>query len=247
MRIGTRDLEVVHSPAPPGRPTLVFLHEGLGSVSMWRHFPTAVGIACAMGTLVYSRYGHGQSEVLTGNRTVRYMHDEALVVLPEVLRAAGIEKPILVGHSDGASIALIYAGEHPDAVRALVVLAPHLFVEDLSLASIASVRERYSDVREKLARHHRDADATFRGWNDIWLDSGFRQWNIEAYVANIIRPTLAIQGMDDEYGTIAQVERLAERSHGPVDRLILAGCGHSPQRDRRNDVVNAIAGWVVER
>jgi pimeloyl-ACP methyl ester carboxylesterase len=213
---------------------------------MWRDFPLATGIACGMGTLVYSRRGHGNSDELVGRRNVRYMHDEALTVLPELLRDARIERPILVGHSDGASIALIYAGAHPDAVRAVVVLAPHLFVEDISVASIAAVRDRYDSLREKLARYHRNVDATFWGWNDIWLDPAFRAWNIEEYAAKITAPVLAIQGEDDEYGTLAQVDALARASKGPVDRLILASCGHSPQRDLREEVLQSIAAWTQQ-
>ena len=231
-------------PAPSGRPTLVFLHEGLGSVSMWRDFPKDVAKAANAGLLVYSRYGHGQSDVLTSKRDVSYMHDEALTVLPELLRDFGLDKPILIGHSDGASIALIYAGAHPGAVQSLVLMAPHLFVEQLSVDSIAGVRQRYDAMRDKLARHHRDADATFYGWNDIWLDPRFRSWNIEEYVRKITAPILAIQGRDDEYGTLEQLDALERDAQGPVTRIVLEHCGHSPHRDQPEAVLASIASWI---
>ncbi len=239
-------IETQYNVAPPGEPTLVFLHEGLGSVSMWRDFPRKLASACNLGAFVFSRHGHGNSGGLTHKRNVRYMHDEALVALPELLNSLKIERPIFVGHSDGASIALIYAGAFPDSVRGLVLFAPHLFVEQITVDSIAAIRDRYqSGVREKLARHHRDVDATFWGWNDIWLDPAFRNWNIEEYARKVTAPVLAIQGEDDEYGTLAQIETLARVSKGPIETLILAGCGHSPHRDRGEFVIDQIRAWLV--
>src|SRR5215469_3953104 len=209
-------LEVVRISAGDAEaPELVFLHEGLGSVSHWKDFPGQVAASTGCAVTVYSRYGSGQSDLLGEARGVRYMHDEALLVLPELLTQLRIENQILVGHSDGASVALIYAGAH-DRVRGLVVLAPHVFVEDLSVASIAEAKVKFdtTNLQEKLARHHRDAARTFWGWNNIWLDPEFRRWNIEEYLPRITCPILAIQGMDDQYGTMAQVEAIQRQSGG---------------------------------
>ena len=248
LTVDRRELHVQHIAAPHERPTMVFLHEGLGSVLLWRDFPQRVAAACGVGALVYSRYGNGESAILTEARAVRYMHDEALMVLPELLRMLAIERPVLYGHSDGASIALIYAAAYPKDVRALILEAPHLFVEDLSLASISSIRKRYegSALRERMKPHHRDADRTFYGWNDIWLDPAFRAWNIEGEVRRVQVPALAIQGSDDEYGTLAQLESLADNARGPVDRLILSGCGHAPHRDRGSFVEETIRPWLED-
>lgn len=215
---------------------------------MWRDFPHRVAATCEMGAVVYSRYGNGKSEVLDAKRSVDYMHDEALVVLPELLRMLDIERPVLFGHSDGASIALIYAGAHARDVSALIVEAPHLFVEDLSVASIREIRDRFEQggVRERLARHHRDVDRTFYGWNDIWLDPAFGSWNIEGHVRDVRAPALAIQGNDDHYGTLAQLDALARISGAPVDRLVLSGCGHSPHRDRGPFVEASIRPWLED-
>ena len=196
---------------------------------------------------VYSRYGSGHSELLAEARPVTYMHDEALRTLPDLLVLLHIEKPILVGHSDGASIALIHAGAH-DQVRGLVLLAPHVFVEDQSISSIAEAKEIFetTNLPEKLARHHRDASRTFWGWNNIWLHPDFRSWNIEEYLPRIRCPILAIQGLDDQYGTMAQVRAIARQSGGPVQILSLADCHHSPQRDQPEAVLAAIATFVEQ-
>jgi len=240
-------LEVISIAAPRGRPTLVFLHEGLGSAGLWKDFPAAVAQRTTCGALVYSRYGNGFSPILKEPREPSYMHDEALRVLPTLLAEFEIEDPILVGHSDGASIALIYAGEHPNAVRALVLEAPHLFVEELSVHSIAAIKHEYetTDLRARMMPYHADADRTFYGWNDVWLAPAFADWNIESYVARVRAPVFAIQGLDDEYGTPAQLESLARRAPAPVDRLLLARCGHAPHSDRRALVESAIAAWVT--
>jgi len=226
-------------------PELVFLHEGLGSISHWKDFPARVAAATKCAVTVYSRYGSGNSDLLAEARALSYMHDEALLALPGLLSQLGIEHPILVGHSDGASIALIYAGAH-DRVRGLVVLAPHVFVEDLSVASIAAAKVKFetTNLREKLSRHHRDAGRTFWGWNDIWLAPQFRRWNIEQYLPRITCPILAIQGLDDEYGTMAQVEAIQRQSGGPVEVLALVECRHSPQRDQPEATLAAIARFV---
>jgi pimeloyl-ACP methyl ester carboxylesterase len=230
-------------------PELVFLHEGLGSISHWRNFPEHVADTTGCSVTVYSRYGSGESDLLGEERPVSYMHDEALRALPDLLQQLDIEKPILVGHSDGASIALIFAGapaEVHDGVLGLVLLAPHVFVEDRSVASIAEAKTSFetTNLPEKLARHHRDAASTFWGWNNIWLRPDFRAWNIEEYLPRITCPILAIQGLDDQYGTIAQVQAIAQQSGGPVEILPLAECRHSPQRDQPEAVLAAIAGFV---
>lgn len=177
----------------------------------------------------------------------RYMHDEALVALPALLAEHCLRDVILVGHSDGASIAVIFAAEHPGVVRGAVLEAPHLFVEELSVRSITAIRGVYEtgDLRERMARHHADVDRTFYGWNDVWLSPEFRDWNIESYATRARAPLLAIQGRDDEYGTPAQIDALARHAGGPVDRLLLARCGHTPHRDRAPLVVETAASWIT--
>jgi len=230
----------------PGRPpTIVMLHEGLGSLSTWKEFPADVARATGRQVLAYSRYGHGNSELLSAPRDLRYMHDEALVALPDLLDSLAIERPFLLGHSDGASIALIHAGSTIRPVSGLILLAPHVFIEHLTIASIAGIRETYagSGLRTQLARHHRDADLTFRGWNDVWLGPGFRDWNIEEYLPAITAPILVVQGLDDEYGTTEQARRIA-RAAPDVTVLELESCGHSPQRDQPERVLEAIRAFV---
>ena len=226
-------------------PELVFLHEGLGSISHWKDFPVRVAEATGCPVTVYSRYGCGRSDLLDGPRGVRYMHDEALQSLPDLLSQLKIENPILVGHSDGGSIAIIYAGVH-DRVRGLVLLAPHVFVEDLSVASIGEAKVKFetTNLPEKLARHHRNAARTFWGWNNIWLDQAFRGWNIEEYLPRITCPSLVIQGLEDQYGTMAQGEAIRGQSGGPVEVLALQDCRHSPQRDQPEKVIEAISRFV---
>jgi len=239
-------LEVQRIPGRnPHAPELVFLHEGLGSLSLWKKFPAEVAAATGSPVTVYSRYGSGNSDSLTGPRSVTYMHEEALKSLPELLVQLHIENPILIGHSDGASIALIYAGTH-NRVRGIVLLAPHVFVEDLSVASITDAKLRFetTNLPEKLARHHRDPANTFWGWNNIWLHPDFRRWNIEEYLPRITCPILAIQGLDDQYGTMAQVDAIARQSGGPVDILKLPDCRHSAHRDQPDAVLAAIEKFV---
>jgi pimeloyl-ACP methyl ester carboxylesterase len=225
---------------------LVFLHEGLGSVGMWKNFPYDLVRATGSSALVYSRYGNGFSEILAEDRPVSYMHDEARTALPQVLDAFGIGDAILIGHSDGASIALIYAGESGARIRGVVAEAPHVFVEDISVTSIAQAKVFYetTDLRERLARYHEDVDRSFYGWNDIWLHPDFRSWNIREYVKRIELPMLLVQGADDEYGTIAQLDAIRADARGPVDALYLSNCGHAPHRDRGDMVTAAIAAFV---
>jgi pimeloyl-ACP methyl ester carboxylesterase len=199
------------------------------------------------GALIYSRAGYGSSDPAPLPRPVRFMHDEA-EILPKVLEQAGVRDSILVGHSDGASIALIYAGGHPAAgLRGLILEAPHVFTEPHGLASIAKMTEVYraTDLRERLARHHgANVDVAFRGWNDVWLDPGFRAWNIEEYLPKIEVPILILQGEDDEYGTWRQVEAIERRSGGPVEAIALPACGHSPHREQPDRTLAAMAGFV---
>lgn len=228
-----------------GLPTLVFLHEGLGSVSLWRAFPDQVSAATGLGALVYSRHGHGRSQALAAAHGVDYMHREALEVLPALLATLGVTAPLLVGHSDGASIAIIHAGAG-HATAGLVLMAPHVFVEELSIASIARVRGTFETtaMAEKLGRHHMDAAGTFYRWNDIWLHPDFRQWNIESSLGRIQCPVLVIQGEDDEYGTMAQPAAIAAQCGGDVTRVALAQCGHSPHRDQPEATLAAVSGFV---
>jgi pimeloyl-ACP methyl ester carboxylesterase len=239
-----RKLEVLRI-AGADAPTLVFLHEGLGSVAMWREFPQKAAAATGCATVVYSRYGYGQSDVLREARAVDYMHVEALEVLPQLLQALDISDPVLVGHSDGGSIALIHAAANA-ATRGLVVMAPHVFVEDISVKSIAEAKTAFenTDLPQKLGRYHADAAKTFRGWNDIWLHPDFRSWNIEEVLPRIHCPVLAIQGFDDEYGTMAQLDAIARGTGGPIELLRLADCRHSPQRDQPAVVLEAMVSFV---
>ncbi len=230
------------------QPTLVFLHEGLGSVALWKNFPANVVAATGCPALVYSRFGYGKSDKLAQARKVDYMHREALDVLPEVLDQLGIEAPILIGHSDGASIALIHAGAGKRPLRGVVAMAPHVFVEDITVQSIAEAKTTFqsTDLAERLGRYHDDVVSTFWGWNDIWLHPDFRRWNIEEYLAGIAVPVLLIQGEDDQYGTVAQVEAIARQVSGPVETVLLPDCAHSPHQSLQKDTtIAAIAGFVA--
>ena len=238
-------LEVQTISGRAAGPTLVFLHEGLGSISTWREFPEEVAVATRCPAVVYSRYGYGSSDVLEAPFGVDYMHREALEALPELLAKLGIVEPILVGHSDGASIALIHTGAR-DAVRGLALLAPHVFVEDLSVKSIAEAKIAFgtTDLPEKLGRHHADPRKTFYGWNDVWLHPDFRRWNIESFLPHITCPVLAIQGYDDEYGTMAQLDAIAVQVAGPCEVVGLADCGHRLHRDQPEKTLEAVARFV---
>ncbi|MEX0922665.1 MAG: alpha/beta hydrolase [Rhodovibrionaceae bacterium] len=231
----------------PGRPTVVLLHEGLGSLALWKDFPQKVAVATGCAVLTYSRYGYGGSERLAESRGLDYMHREALDALPEVLAALKIEDPVLLGHSDGASIALIYAGGGKLPVpRGVVAMAPHVFVEDLSIASIAQAKQVYAttDLAKKLGRYHDDPDATFWGWNDIWLRPEFFHWNIEDVLPKIACPVMVIQGADDEYGTLKQVGAIEAQVSGRCESVILPDCKHSPHRDQEAATLDAIARFI---
>jgi pimeloyl-ACP methyl ester carboxylesterase len=231
---------------PGAEPAIVLLHEGLGSVARWRDFPQTLAAATGRRTVAYSRRGYGGSPPIERPRPVDYLHREALDVLPAFRRTHALHDPVLVGHSDGGSIALIHAGAGHE-VSGLVAMAPHVFVEDISIASIAAAREAWTttDLKERLARYHDDVEGAFRGWNDIWLDPAFRDWNIERYLGGIRCPVLLIQGKDDEYGTLAQLDAIERQVGGPVERLELEDCGHSLQRDQRERTLAAIADFVA--
>jgi pimeloyl-ACP methyl ester carboxylesterase len=227
-------------------PVLVFLHEGLGSIAQWRDFPANVARATGCRALVYDRYGYGNSDILLERRVgVDFMHREALLFLPEILKALKIENPILVGHSDGASIALIHAGDHP--VRGVAVMAPHVFIEDVCVNSIRKAAEQFEtgELPQRLGKYHRDARKTFHLWADAWLDPAFRQWNIEETLQRIKCPLLAIQGEDDEYGTLAQLDAIARQAGGPCELLKLPACGHSPHKDQPVRVLQALTDFVA--
>ncbi len=239
-------IEILWIPAAaPDTPPIVMLHEGLGSIAHWRDFPSRLAERTSCGVLVYSRYGYGNSDRLAEKRPVDYMHHEAGVVLPALLAQLGITKPVLLGHSDGASIALIFAGTFPDVPRGLILEAPHVFVEDVSIESIAQARTVYqtTDLPRKLARYHAHVDETFWGWNDIWLDPRFLSWNIEGYLPAIRCPVLLIQGADDEYGTTRQLDAIQARIP-QAEVLLLADCKHAPHRDQPDATLERIANFV---
>jgi pimeloyl-ACP methyl ester carboxylesterase len=229
-------------------PVIVFLHEGLGSLAMWKDFPQALCAAAGARGLVFSRYGYGRSTPRPAAEKwpVQFMHEQAKRVLPALFAKVGLDRPAwLYGHSDGGSIALLHAAAFPERAAGLVVVAPHVFVEDVSVASIEAARVAYAatDLRQRLARYHADPDSAFGGWNDIWLDPAFRAWNIEDCLPRIRCPVLAVQGEDDEYGTMAQIDVIARQV--PQARLLkLPACGHSPHRDQPERLIAAVADFL---
>ncbi len=241
-RLETLSIEPCDAPAE----TIVMLHEGLGSIALWKDFPQQLATRTGCRVLAYSRYGHGNSEKLAQKRPVKFMHYEGEVVLPELLDKLNVAQPILLGHSDGGSIALIFAGKYPERPRALILEAPHVFVEDLSVTSIAAAKVAFqtTNFRTRLGTYHSDVDATFWGWNDIWLDPRFRAWNIESYLESIRCPVLCIQGEEDEYGTRAQVDAI--KAQVPWTEIVmLPNCRHSPHRDQRDMALEKMAGLVA--
>jgi pimeloyl-ACP methyl ester carboxylesterase len=235
-------------PAPDVAPTLVMLHEGLGSTGLWKSFPEKLAQRSGYGVFAYSRSGYGRSDPAALPRPLDYMTREAMDVLPAVLDAIGFRRGVLLGHSDGASIAAIYGGSVEDfRVRGLCLISPHFFTEPDGLASIAEAKAQYEtgDLRERLARHHGDVDNAFRGWNDAWLAAGFKSWNIEDALAYIRVPVLAIQGRDDQYGTLAQIDALRQGLYSPLDVEILDGCRHSPHLEKAEETLAAIGDFLA--
>lgn len=234
-------------PTPEQAPTLVFLHEGLGCISLWRDFPEQLARRTSCGALLYSRAGYGRSDPTPLPRPIHFMHDEA-ETLAAILTQTGVQKPILIGHSDGASIALIYASRrYAIQPRGLIVEAPHVFAEPAGLASIAKIADVYrtTDLRERLARHHgTNTDIAFWGWNKVWLDPDFRLWNIEAALPAIAAPLLVIQGEQDEYGTWKQVEAIEKQAPGPVEVLAVPHCGHAPHREHPDLILQAMTSFI---
>jgi pimeloyl-ACP methyl ester carboxylesterase len=248
LRIGASDLEYrMIGPAPADAPTIVMLHEGLGSSALWGDFPDKLQAATGAGVFAYSRAGYGASSPVPLPRPLDYMHVEALEVLPALLDAIGFRRGLLLGHSDGASIATIYAGGVQDhRVQGVALIAPHFIVEDISVASIAEIRKTYetTDLKSKLQRWHSNVDNAFYGWNDAWLDPSFRNWDISEYLAYIRVPVAILQGADDRYGTIRQIEIAREECYCPVDVTIMAGAGHSPHREAPGATLDAISEFA---
>jgi pimeloyl-ACP methyl ester carboxylesterase len=246
---GTR-LEVSwHGPPPEDAPTIVFLHEGLGCVSMWRDFPSKLSAATGCGAFVYSRRGYGRSDRCSLPRGIRFMHEEGLRVLPELLGTAGIRECIIVGHSDGGSIAIIFAGgTSAEPVKALITEAAHVFCEKITLQSIQKARERYltGELRLLLKKYHgENTDCAFWGWNDTWLHPEFVHWNIESYLPGIRVPLLALQGENDEYGTVDQIDVIKRLACGETEAAILADCGHAPHLQKEALTLETMKRFVL--
>lgn len=249
LDVGPGPIEYLEIPAAEGAEDLaplVFLHEGLGSLRLWRSFPHDVAAATGRRTLTFSRHGYGHSMVVRQPREITYMHDEATAVLPEVLEQLGYENPVLVGHSDGASIALIHAGSGAGNPVGLVLLAPHVIVEDISVEAIQTARQVFlsSDMAQRMGRHHADPEATFWGWNDIWLSAAFRGWDIRDLLGGVVCPSLLVQGVDDEYGTLRQLDEIQTRVAGPTTRIELDGCRHAPHLDRPEATRDAVVRFL---
>jgi pimeloyl-ACP methyl ester carboxylesterase len=248
LRIGASNLEYrLIGPSPDQAPTIVMLHEGLGSAALWGDFPKKLQAATDTCVFAYSRAGYGASSPAKLPRPLDYMHIEALEVLPKLLDAIGFQRGLLVGHSDGASIAAIYAGAHQDhRVQGIALMAPHFIVEDISVASIAEIKRAYetTELKAKLARWHRDVDNAFYGWNGAWLDPKFRDWDISEYLAYIRVPITILQGVDDQYGTMRQVEIAREECYCPVDVVVIPGAGHSPHREAPKVTLDAISDFA---
>jgi pimeloyl-ACP methyl ester carboxylesterase len=232
---------------PESATTIVLLHDALGSTAVWKDFPERLAEHTNSNVLVYSRYGHGESELLSDERTIDYIHYEGEVVLPALLDKFGISSPLLLGHSDGASMAITYAGKYHDRVSGLILMAPHVFVEDITVQGVieAGVAYEDSDLKQKLSRYHRDPDGIFHAWHNMWIDPQFRDWSIESYLSSICCPALLIQGEHDGYGTVAQLEAI--RSHVPESEMFLMqGCGHSPYREQPEATLDRIAQFISD-
>lgn len=235
-------------PAPSDAPTLVLLHEGLGCVALWRDFPSRLTKATNLGVVAYSRAGYGQSDPAVLPRPLDYMTREAVEILPAVLNQIGVKRAILVGHSDGATIAAIHAGSVFDPrIRGLVVMAPHFFTEPMGLKEIANAKQAYDSggLKDRMAKYHADPDNTFRGWNDSWLNPDFKRWNVTEVLDYIRVPVLALQGVQDQYGTWAQIEVIEERCYAPIDAVPIENCHHSPFLDQPDQTVGEIADFCA--
>lgn len=237
-------------PGPAEAPTLVLLHEGLGSVGLWRDVPQRLTDATGWGVFAYSRFGYGGSDAARLPRPMDYLHDEALIVLPDVLRAAGIERMVLIGHSDGGSIASIYAGSPHRAtprLLGLVTIAAHFIVEELNIASIRQIKAEYETgkLRDRLSRHHPDVENAFRGWNDAWLDPRFRDFDITGFLPNIHTPVLALQGADDPYGTDIQLRIMEENVTAPISVQLIERAKHSPHLEAADPTLAAIVSFIA--
>jgi pimeloyl-ACP methyl ester carboxylesterase len=248
MMLDGRTLETQWwGPGPDAEAPLVLLHEGLGCIALWRDFPEALAAATGCGVFAYSRFGYGGSDAVSLPRPMSYMHDEAVDVLPRVLDAAGVRRAVLIGHSDGGSIAAIHAGAVRDTrVLGAVLMAAHFFVEELNIASIRAIKEHYEqgDLRARLRRYHRDVDVAFRGWNDAWLDPRFRAFDITDEVARIRVPILALQGADDPYGSDKQLRVLERAARCSVETRLIEGARHSPHLEARDATMEAIVPFV---
>ena len=235
-------------PRPDSAPTVVMLHEGLGCLELWRDFPDRLAQATGCGVFVYSRQGYGASDSVPLPRPLTYMEDEARQVLPKLLDAIGFRRGVLLGHSDGASIAAIYAGSIEDhRVRGLVFYAPHFFVEDISVESIAAAKKAYDagDLKQRLAKYHgSNVEGAFRGWNDAWLAPGFREWNILDCLDHIRVPILIMQGAEDAYGTLEQLRAAEQEATCPVETVVLTDCGRAPQSDQTDRTIKETARFI---
>ncbi len=248
LRVGGRRIAAARWRGRDDAPSIVLLHEGLGAITLWRDFPPALAAATGCTVLAYDRFGYGRSDPAPLPWPVHYMHDEALGVLPRLLDAVGISRAITLGHSDGASIALIHAGGMQDGrLCGTILIAPHLFVEDIAIARIEAARGSYetTDLRDRLARHHRDPDNAFYGWNRTWLSPAFRDWRIDDHVPTIRVPVLAFQGSDDEYGTPAQLALLAANARCPVETHLIARAGHAPHLSQRDEALRLIIRFLM--
>ena len=248
LDVGAQKLEYrMIGPRPDAAPTLVLLHEGLGCVGLWGDFPDKLQATTGAGIFVYSRAGYGQSSPAVLPRPLSYMHNEARETLPRLLDGIGFKRGLLIGHSDGASIATIYAGSHQDhRVCGLTLIAPHFFTEDSGIASIVEAKKAYEtgDLRARLARWHADVDNAFKGWNGAWLDPEFRKWDITEFLAYIRVPVLIVQGEDDQYGTVRQIEIAEQECYCPVEVALLPGARHSPQREAGDGTLKAMTEFI---
>lgn len=246
LQLADMRLEVRRIPGAANRAPLLFLHEGLGSVEAWGGFPGRLAEATGRAAVLYSRRGHGRSSPLAGPREVDYLHHEALEVLPQVIGELGLEKPILFGHSDGASIALLFAAAYPSAARALILEAPHVFVEEITVRGVARMgaAATATELLPRLGRYHDRVEGIFWAWHDLWTAEHFRDWRIDG-LERITAPTLLVQGTDDEYGSLDQIDHIAARVSGPVERLVIEDCGHSPHREAGRRVLEESMRFIA--